>query len=89
MRGACFARWPLFGITRRTATVRALSPLRVLVLPWARIAELSRTRIETFAMMVMNLARDLCRRLQAADALLAEFGVSASRPEPLAPTSKG
>jgi CRP-like cAMP-binding protein len=79
----------LVGITRRTATVRALSPLRVLVLPWARIAELSRTRIETFAMMVMNLARDLCRRLQAADALLAELGVSASRHDPFSPTSKG
>jgi CRP-like cAMP-binding protein len=76
----------LVGITRRTATVHALSPLRVLVLPWARIAELSRTRIETFAMLVMNLARDLCRRLPAADALLAEFGVSASRREPFAPT---
>jgi CRP-like cAMP-binding protein len=80
--GACFGEMALVGITRRTATVRALSPLRVLVLPWARIAELSRTRIETFAMLVMNLARELCRRLQAADALLAEFGVPSSRREP-------
>jgi CRP/FNR family transcriptional regulator, cyclic AMP receptor protein len=86
VRGACFGEMALVGITRRTATVHALSPLRVLVLPWARIAELSRTRLETFAMLVMNLARDLCRRLQAADALLAEFGVSASRREPFAPT---
>jgi CRP-like cAMP-binding protein len=89
VRGDCFGEMALVGITRRTATVRALSPLRVLVLPWVRIAELSRTRLETFAMLVMNLARDLCRRLEAADARLAEFGVSASRREPFGPTPRG
>lgn len=80
--GACFGEMALVGIMKRSATVRATAPLRVLVLPWAQIVALSHTNAPLFTMLVMNLARDLCRRLQATDVLLAEFGPTAFIGEP-------
>ncbi len=73
--GACFGEMALVGIMRRAATVRAESPLRALVLSYANVAELAAEHPQTFTMLLMNLARDLCRRLQQADAVLGEVGV--------------
>ena len=73
--GACFGEMALVGIMRRSATVRARSVLRALVLPYAKVARLADERPQTFTMLVMNLARELCRRLQHADAVLGEFGL--------------
>ena len=74
--GACFGEMALVGIMRRSATVRARSPLRVLVLPYAKIAKLAEEHPPTFTLLLMNVAREVCRRLQEADALLGEFGLS-------------
>ncbi len=73
--GACFGEMALVGIMRRAATVRAESPLRALVLSYANVAELAAEHPQTFTMLLMNLARDLCRRLQQADAVLGAVGV--------------
>jgi CRP-like cAMP-binding protein len=73
--GACFGEMALVGIMPRSATVRARTPLRALVLPYAKIARLSKDHLQTFTVLVMNLAREVCRRLQAADAVLGEFGL--------------
>jgi len=35
---------------------------------------------KTFTLLVLNLAREVCRRLQHADALLGEFGIVGPRP---------
>ncbi len=78
--GACFGEMALVGIMRRSATVRARSALRVLVLPYAKIARLAAEHPPTFAILLMNLARELCRRLQQADALLGEFGLRSLPP---------
>jgi len=75
--GACFGEMALVGIMPRTATVRARSPLPALVLSYAGIAKLSQAHLPTFTLLVMNLARDVCRRLREADAVLAEFGLPA------------
>src|SRR5439155_5272745 len=73
--GACFGEMALVGIMRRSATVRARSPLRALVLPYAQVGRLADQHPQTFTMLVMNLARELCRRLQHADAILGQFGL--------------
>src|SRR5438093_8801182 len=73
--GACFGEMALVGIMRRSATVRARSVLRALVLPYANVATLADKHQQTFVILLMNLARDLCRRLQHADAVLGEFGL--------------
>jgi len=80
--GDCFGEMALVGIMRRTATVRAQSRLTLLVLSYASIAELAKERPHSFTLMVMNLARELCRRLRQADAVLAECGITGST-EPL------
>jgi len=73
--GACFGEMALVGIMRRSATVRARVALRALVLPYANVATLADKHQQTFVILLMNLARDLCRRLQHADAVLGEFGL--------------
>jgi CRP-like cAMP-binding protein len=78
--GACFGEMALVGIMPRSATVRAASPLRVLTLSYSTIAQLSKINLPTFTMLVMNLARDVCRRLREADAVLAEFGLPGGLP---------
>ena len=74
--GACFGEMALVGIMRRSATVRARSALRVLVLPYAKIARLAEEHPPTFTILLMNLAREVCRRLHEADAVLGEFGLA-------------
>jgi CRP-like cAMP-binding protein len=75
--GACFGEMALVGIMRRSATVRARTALRALRLSYASVGRLAEEHPRTFTMLVMNLARELCRRLQVTDAMLAEFGLSA------------
>jgi CRP/FNR family cyclic AMP-dependent transcriptional regulator len=79
--GACFGEMALVGIMRRSATVRSRSTLRALVLPYTQVAKLAHEHPQTFTMLVMNLAREVCRRLQQADAVLGEFG-------PISPPSR-
>jgi CRP-like cAMP-binding protein len=77
--GACFGEMALIGITVRTATIVALTPLDLAALPYAAIARLSSERPGTFTMLVMNLAREICRRLQQSDARLIEAGLLGQR----------
>jgi CRP/FNR family transcriptional regulator, cyclic AMP receptor protein len=72
---ACFGEMALIGIVPRSATVRARTELTALVLPYQRVAALSESHPRTFTMIVMNLAREVCRRLQQTNAVLAEFGI--------------
>lgn len=74
---SCFGEMALIGIVPRSATVRARTELVALVLPYPRIAALAETHPRTFTILVMNLAREVCRRLQQTNAILAEFGVRA------------
>ncbi|HVY62837.1 MAG TPA: cyclic nucleotide-binding domain-containing protein [Planctomycetota bacterium] len=73
--GAVFGEMALIGILPRSATVRALSPVKALVLPYQKVTALSKEHLQTFTILVMNLARDICRRLYQADALLGEFNI--------------
>jgi CRP-like cAMP-binding protein len=87
--GACFGEMALVGIMTRSATARARSPLTALVLPYAGIAKLSELHLPTFTLLVMNLARELSRRLRDADAILAEFGLPGSLPTQAPGTARG
>lgn len=74
---ACFGEMALIGIVPRSATVRARTAMTAMVLPYQRIAALSESHPRTFTMIVMNLAREVCRRLQQTNSVLAEFGIRA------------
>jgi CRP-like cAMP-binding protein len=73
--GAVFGEMALVGIMPRAASVRATGDLTALVLPYQKMTALSKDHLQTFTVLIMNLARDICRRLHQADAVLGEFNV--------------
>ena len=79
--GAVFGEMALVGIMPRSATVRARTELLALVLPYQKMTALSKDHLQTFTILIMNLARDICRRLHKADAVLGEFNISRGGPE--------
>jgi CRP-like cAMP-binding protein len=79
--GAVFGEMALIGILPRSATVRARTAVTALVLPYSKVTALSKDHLQTFTILIMNLARDVCRRLYQADALLGEFNIDRGEPE--------
>lgn len=67
--GETFGEMELIEVMPAIASVRALSPLRLAILDNRALYRLSREDIRTFAIVVMNLARDLSRRLRRMDEL--------------------
>jgi CRP/FNR family cyclic AMP-dependent transcriptional regulator len=70
--GDCFGEMALVAITPRCASARALDDCRALRLPNRALLELSREDLEQFALLQMNLGREIARRLHIADDLLFE-----------------
>ena len=57
----------------RSATVRALAPSRLLRFTSEDIDALYRYDLKSYALIVLNIARDLSRRLRVTDGILADF----------------
>ncbi len=74
--GECFGEMSLIDIQPRSATVRAISPSLLLRLGADDLDQLYRTDLKSYALIVLNVARDLSRRLRVTDALVADFMVS-------------
>jgi len=70
-----FGEMSLLDMQPRSATVRTLSPVRIVELG-ADALELYRKDVKAYALLVLNLARDLSRRLRVADGLVATFAAS-------------
>lgn len=68
--GDCFGEVALLDFGPRSASVVATSDCSALELTARDLAELSRTSLEPFALIYMNLGRELARRLRHADDLL-------------------
>jgi CRP/FNR family transcriptional regulator, cyclic AMP receptor protein len=62
--GDTFGEMEFLDVMPAAATVRALVPSTVATISNHALHELSKTSMSTFAMLVMNLARDLSRRLR-------------------------
>ncbi len=69
--GACFGEMALIDIQPRSAGVRALEPGQVWSLANADLHALWRTDPQAFTFVIMNIAREISRRLRKADGLLA------------------
>lgn len=83
--GDCFGEMALMDLQPRSASVRALEPCEAIQFGTHDMLQLYETDVEQFALMQMNLGRELCRRLRAADERLfqAAMGEPLSAPAPL------
>lgn len=71
--GDWFGEMGLLDVQPRSATVRTLAPARMLRITSADFDALYRYDVKSYALIVLNLARELSRRLRVADGILADF----------------
>jgi CRP-like cAMP-binding protein len=63
----------LIDVQPRSATVRVLAPSRLLRITSEDFDRLYRHDLKSYALVTLNIARDLSRRLRVADGILADF----------------
>jgi CRP/FNR family cyclic AMP-dependent transcriptional regulator len=68
-----FGEMSLVDMQARSATVRAIAPARLLRMSAEDMDALYRHDLKSYAIVVLNIARDLSRRLRVTDGLLAEI----------------
>lgn len=71
--GDWFGEMSILDVQPRSATVRALAPSRLVRITAADLDSLYRYDVKSYAIIVLNLARELSRRLRVADGILADF----------------
>ena len=74
--GDWFGEMSILDVQPRSATVRTLAPSRLLRISAADLDALYRHDVKAYAIIVLNIARELSRRLRVADGLLADFVVN-------------
>jgi CRP/FNR family cyclic AMP-dependent transcriptional regulator len=75
--GDWFGEMALIDIQPRSASVRAVAPSLLLRLDAEQVERLVyRNSVKDYALLIMNIARELSRRLRVADGILAQFSVS-------------
>ncbi len=65
--GDCFGEMSLLDVQPRSATVRTLGETSLLVLGYRQLLELRRSDPDAFILLVLNLAREVSRRLRASE----------------------
>lgn len=68
-----FGEMSLIDVQPRSASVRTLGPSRLLRMTSEDLDALYRHDLKSYALITLNVARDLSRRLRVADGLLADF----------------
>jgi CRP/FNR family transcriptional regulator, cyclic AMP receptor protein len=69
--GDIFGEMELIDVQPCAASVRALKPTKVLTLSNKGFYSISKYDLKVFSLMIMNLARDISRRLRKADEIIA------------------
>ena len=77
--GDWFGEMSILDVQPRSATVRVLAPSRLLRIAAADLDALYRHDVKAYAIIVLNVARELSRRLRVADGLLADFVANVMR----------
>jgi CRP-like cAMP-binding protein len=81
-QGDCFGEMALLDLFPRSASVRALEPCTAIELSTASLYKLYETDLAQFALVQMNIARELSRRLRVADEQRFRARVGAAEAEP-------
>jgi CRP-like cAMP-binding protein len=71
--GNSFGEICVLDVQRRATTARVLAPSRLLVLSSKDLDALYRHDLKAYTMFILNMCRDLCRRLRQASTDLAEL----------------
>lgn len=71
-----FGEMSLLDLQPRSATVRTLAPVRLAELGAEALDALYRHDVKAYALVLLNLSRDLSRRLRVADGLVATFAAN-------------
>ena len=85
--GDAFGEMELLDVQPSAATIRALTPVSVAAITNSSIHEIYRLDPKAFSLIIMNLARELSRRLRRMDEIAAEL-TKANRPSS-APAPRG
>jgi CRP-like cAMP-binding protein len=72
----CFGEMSIIDMQPRSATLRALSPTRLLKMTTEDMDGLYRHDLKSYTLIILNIARDLSRRLRTTDGILADFTAS-------------
>jgi len=75
--GDCVGEMSLIDIQPRSATARAVGAATLYVLDLAEIGKLYKNDVEAYALLVLNISREISRRLRVADEVLANMGMTA------------
>ena len=71
--GDWFGEMSVLDVMPRSATIRALSHSSLLVMTGHDLDTLYRRDLKAYSLLVLNIARELSRRLRVADGLVARF----------------
>jgi CRP/FNR family cyclic AMP-dependent transcriptional regulator len=71
-----FGEMSMIDMQSRSATVRALAPSLLIRMTSADLDALYRFDLKSYALIVLNIARDLSRRLRVTDGILADFAAN-------------
>jgi CRP-like cAMP-binding protein len=71
--GDWFGEMSILDVLPRSATARVVAPSRLLRLTAHELDALYRRDLRAYALLVLNIAREMSRRLRVADGLLAEL----------------
>jgi CRP-like cAMP-binding protein len=77
-QGDCVGEMSLIDIQPRSATARAHGRAELYVLELTEIAKLYGSDVEAYALLILNISREISRRLRCADALIASMGIAAN-----------
>ncbi|HET6147084.1 MAG TPA: cyclic nucleotide-binding domain-containing protein [Polyangia bacterium] len=75
-RGDCVGEMSLIDIQPRSATARAIGGATLCVIDQQQIANLYQTDLEVYTLLVLNIAREISRRLRRADQVLVDAGLA-------------
>lgn len=68
-----FGEMSIIDVQKRSATVMAASPATLIRITPADLDRLYRSDVKTYALIVLNVAREMSRRLRVADAMMADM----------------